>query len=103
MGKKDSTRKVYTKEFKAEAVCLAEKREKPVGQVARDLGLNESMLGRWMTEARKATGTELPAFPGRGRPRDEELTRLRRENRMLREANEILKKAAVIFAQSESQ
>jgi len=103
MGKKGSVRRVYTKEFKAEAVALAEKREKPVGQVAKDLGLNESMLGRWMTEARKAAGTGITVFPGRGKPRDEELTRLRKEVKVLKEANEILKKAAVIFAQSEPQ
>ena len=83
-------------------MALAEKREKPVGQVAKDLGLNESMLGRWMAEARKA-GTGTTVFPGRGRPKDEELTRLRKENKALKEANEILKKAAVIFAQSEPQ
>jgi transposase len=103
MGKKGLLRRVYTKEFKSEAVALAEKREKPIGQIAKDLGLNESMLGRWMAEARQATGTGLAAFPGRGRPRDEELVRLRKEVRALRASNEILKKAAVIFAQSESQ
>ena len=101
MGKKGSERRVYTKEFKAEAVALAEKREKPIGQVAKDLGLNESMLGRWMTEARKAANNGVTAFPGHGRPKDEELARLRKENKALRDANEILKKAAVIFAQSE--
>jgi transposase-like protein len=101
MGKKGLVRRVYTKEFKAEAAALAEKREKPVGQIAKDLGLNKSMLGRWMTEARQAAGTGTKVFPGRGRPRDEELTRLRKENKALKDANEILKKAAVIFAQSE--
>jgi transposase len=69
MGKKGSQRRVYTKEFKAEAVALAEKREKSVGQVAKDLGLNESMLRRWMVEAQGAVSTGVPAFPGNGRPR----------------------------------
>jgi len=101
MGKKTKERRVYTKEFKAEAVALAEKREKPIGQVAKDLGLNESMLGRWMTEARQAASTGITAFPGRGRPRDDELARLRKENKALRAANEILKKAAVIFANAD--
>ena len=101
MGKKGLVRRVYTKEFKAEAVALAEKKEKPVGQIAVDLGLNESMLWRWVTESRKAAGSGLAIFPGRGRPRDEELIRLRKENKALRDANEILKKAAVIFAQSD--
>jgi transposase len=92
---------VYTKEFKAEAAALAEKREKPVSQIARDLGVNENQLYRWVQRAREAGGTGLPPFPGHGRPRDEELPRLRKEVKTLREANEILKKAAVIFAQTE--
>jgi transposase len=103
MGKKGTDRRVYTQEFKSEAVGLVEKREKPVSHVAKDLGLNESMLRRWVSEARGTTGTGVTVFPGHGRPRDAELTRLRKEVKSLREANEILKKAAVIFAQSEPQ
>jgi transposase-like protein len=51
-----------------------------------------------MRQAREAVGIETKAFPGRGRHRDEELAKLRKENKALKEANEILKKAAVIFA-----
>ena len=40
MGKKSLERRVYTKEFKAEAVALAEKREKPINQIAQDLGIH---------------------------------------------------------------
>jgi transposase len=101
MGKKDTGRRVYTKEFKAEAAALAEKREKPISQIAVDLGVNESVLRRWTRQAREAARGGLPPFPGHGRPRDEELARLRKEVKALREANEILKKAAVIFAQTE--
>ena len=100
MGKKKSERRVYTKEFKLEAVALAEKREKSISQIAKDLGLNENVLYRWVHQARGAeNGIQL--FPGRGKTRDEELIRLRKENKSLRAANEILKKAAVIFAQEE--
>jgi transposase-like protein len=42
MGKKDKERPVYPKEFNAEAVALAQKREKPVSQIAQDLGSNEN-------------------------------------------------------------
>ncbi|MDR2795451.1 MAG: transposase, partial [Spirochaetaceae bacterium] len=77
MGTKDKERRVYPKEFKAEAVALAGKHEKPVRQVAADLGINENMLHRWIQQAREAGGSGLPPFPGHGRPRDEELTRLR--------------------------
>jgi transposase len=101
MGKRDKVRRVYTREFKAEAVALAGKHEKPVSQIARDLGINENQLYRWIQQARSSAGTGLPPFPGHGRPRDEELSRLRKEVKALREANEILKKAAVIFAQTE--
>jgi transposase len=101
MGKKGMERRNYSKEFKAEAAALAEKREKPISQIAEDLGVNESVLRRWMQQAREAAQGGLPPFPGHGRPRDEELARLRKEVKALREANEILKKAAVIFAQIE--
>jgi len=102
MGKKKPERRVYTKEFKLEAVALAEKREKSIGQIAKDLGINENVLYRWVHQARWVeSGIQL--FPGRGKPKDEELARLRKENKSLRAANEILKKAAVIFAQGEPQ
>jgi transposase-like protein len=104
MGKKTTERRVYTKEFKAEAVALAEKREKPTSHVAKDLGLNENVLYRWINQAREAARQPgVQAFPGHGKPRDAELARLRKENKALKEANEILKKAAVIFAQTELQ
>jgi len=103
MKKKGTERRVYPKEFKAEAVALAEKREKPISQIAVDLGINENMLRRWMQQTRESADSGLRAFPGHGRPRDAELARLRKENKALREVNEILKKAAVIFAQGEPQ
>jgi len=103
MGKKGTERRVYTKEFKAEAAALAEKKEKPVSRIAVDLGINENMLRRWMQASRESAGSGLQAFPGHGRPKDAELARLRKENKALRQANEILKKAAAIFAQGEPQ
>ena len=103
MKKKGIERRVYTKEFKAEAVALAGKRDKPISHVAVDLGINGNMLRRWIKQTREEADTGLKAFPGHGKPRDAELARLRKENRALRDANEILKKAAVIFAQGEPQ
>jgi transposase-like protein len=98
MGKKDRGRRVYTKEFKAEA--WVEKREKRVSQIAVDLGAGESAPRRWTRRAREAERGGSPPFPGRGRPRDEEPARLRKEAKAPREADEILKKAAVVFAQT---
>jgi transposase len=101
MGKKKPERRVFTKEFKLEAVALAKKGEKPISHIAKDLGLNENVLYRWVHQAQES-GNGIQVFPGRGKPRDEELVRLRKEVKSLRAANEILKKAAVIFAQAET-
>jgi transposase len=108
MGKKKTERRVYPKEFNAEAAAPAEKREKPVSHIAVDLGISEKILYRWMQVSRRAKESGIyqtagSPFPGHGRPRDEELSRLRKEARLLREANEILKKTAAIFAQGESR
>jgi transposase len=66
--KRSTERRNYSKEFKAEAAALAEKREKPISQIADDLGVNESVLRRWMQQAREAEQGGLPPFPGHGRP-----------------------------------
>jgi transposase len=71
MGTNDKERRVYPADFKAEAVALAGKREKPIRQVAADLGINENMLHRWIQQAKEAGGSGLPPFPGHGRLRDE--------------------------------
>jgi transposase len=91
METKDKERRVYSKEFKVEAVALVGKHEKPVRQVAADLGINENVLHRWIRQAREAGGTGRAPFPGHGRLRDESdftsaLTRLRKEVKTLREA-----------------
>jgi transposase len=101
MSKKGIKRRVYSPEFKAETAALIEKREKPVSQTAVDLGVNENMLRKRVQKAHEPAGDGLRAFPGHGRPRDEEPARLRKENKALRNANEILKKAAVIFMQGD--
>ena len=74
MTKKINERRTYTPEFKTEAVALAEKKEKPISRVAKDLGLNENVLRRWITRTREAAGSNVRVFPGHGRARDVELT-----------------------------
>jgi transposase-like protein len=86
MGTKDKERRVYFKEFKAEAVMPTGKHEKPVRRAVVDLGVNENMPYRWIRQSREAGGTGRAPFPGHGRLRDEELTRLGKENKALREA-----------------
>ena len=86
-------RRVFTAEFKRDAVTLAKERGN-VARAARDLGVHESVLSRW--KRRLDTAPERP-FPGQGKPQDPELAQLKRENARLTEENEILKKAVGIF------
>lgn len=89
-------RRQYSSEFKREAVQLVTQSGLSIAQVARDLGLNDNMVSRWKKEAEQ---NGQRAFPGQGHPQDEELSRLRRENEVLRQEREILKKAISIFSQ----
>jgi transposase len=82
-------RRSFTREFKTEAVRAAE-RSGNVAQTARDLGITPNALYRWK---RELAGDGHRAFPGNGSPRDEELARLRRENKRLHEELSIVKKA----------
>ena len=86
-------RRIFTEEFKRDAVRLLKERGN-VAQVARDLGIHESVLSRW--KKRLNPSPERP-FLGQGNPQDPELAQLKRENARLKEENEILKKAVGIF------
>ena len=84
-------RKNYTAEFKQEAVRLVTEQGYSMSQAARNLDININMLRRWKHQINEQ-GQE--AFPGKGRllPEQEELYRLREENKRLRMEREILKK-----------
>jgi transposase len=94
MGK----RRTYAKEFKERAVRLWAESGKSAEETGEDLGVKGYLIRRWKAEAAKAEEAGLKAFPGQGKPRDEELHELRKRVAELEEANEILKKAAAIFA-----
>ena len=87
-----STRRVYTAEFKQEAIRLA-KENGNLSAIARNLGLSVTVLQRW----KQASLERSNPFPGHGNPSDPELARLSRENARLQEEVEILKKAVGIF------
>ena len=81
-------------EFRQRAVELALLREKPVAQIAEDLGISDSCLRNWMAQADVDAGRREGLS---SRERDE-LVELRRETRTLKLENEILKRAAAYFA-----
>jgi transposase-like protein len=64
MGKQEQERRAYPQEFKDEAAAPARRQEKPVRQVAADVGINENMLYRWMQQARTAAGPAYRPFRG---------------------------------------
>lgn len=88
-----SKKKYYSPAFKEEAVRLAEASGNK-SQVARDLGIHATMIGRWQREM-QISGKQ--AFPGHGKLRDEEMFELKKENNRLKQEVEILKKAVGIF------
>ena len=94
---KPVTKRRYTAEFKAQAVGLVGM-GKPVAEVARDLGISEGGLYRWVRKGSKAAqfGSEGQRAEGE-EPAADELRRLRRENANLKLENDILKKAAIIL------
>jgi len=94
----EGNRRVYSEEFKKNAVTHSMTSEKTVEKVAQDLGISHSNLNRWRAQYRK--NGEL-AFPGNGKqkiiPQEEEIRRLKKELYDVRQERDILKKALAIF------
>jgi transposase len=83
-----------------EAVQLLQTSQKPLAQIARDLGIAESTLHQW----RKLFSEQgANAFPGSGHqaPQEEEIRHLKRENELLRQERDVLKKAIGIFSRGQ--
>jgi transposase len=95
----ERNRRVYSEEFKKNAVEHSMTSEKSVEEVAVDLGISHSNLRRWRAQHRK--NGEL-AFPGNGKqkltPQEEEIRRLKKELYDVRQERDILKKALAIFS-----
>ena len=92
--KKPRPRRSFTPEFKAEIVELCRRGDRSIGQVAKDFDLTETNVRTWVKQAEIDQGVR----PGLSTEERDELTKLRRENRSLREDVEILKRATAFFA-----
>ena len=96
----DQQRRRYTKEFKEQAVELTYSSGKQLREVAEDLGINASMLGRWRREMKE---NPRACFSGAGNVQHEsfeaaEIARLKKELAIVAEERDILKKAVAIFS-----
>jgi transposase len=90
-----SNRRRYSPEYKQEAVLLVQQSDLPVAEIARNLGINENMLRRWVKQAAESGKR---AFPGHGNPRDEEIAKLQKELRQVKKERDFLREAATFFA-----
>jgi len=100
MGTSKKKRATYTPEYRREAAHLVIDTGRPIAAVAREIGVGEQLLGRWVhaERGRAGGGTDAP-LDGDERA---ELERLRREVQELRMDNEFLGKAAAFFASKQN-
>jgi transposase len=90
-------RRTFSPEFKLEAVKLVRERGVTISQAARDLGLHQNVLRKWVRDHVENGAQAFPG-PGKQRPDDAEVSRLRRELAKIKAERDILKKAIAFFA-----
>ena len=96
----NTKRRVFSREFKVEAVKLITEKGYSIAEASRNLGVDYSVLRRWKNQLESDS---QHAFPGKGllKPQDEELRRLKRELQRVTEERDILKKALAYFAEDQ--
>jgi transposase len=86
--------KAFPREFRRDVVAVARKGEAPLSQIAKDFGISESCLHRWLKLADVDDGLR----PGVTSGESAELREVKKRNRVLEQENEILRRAAAYFA-----
>ena len=86
--------KAFPVEFRRDVVAVARKREVTLTQIAKDFGISEACLHRWL----KLADVEDGVRPGVTAAEAAEIRELRKRNRVLEQENEILRRAAAFFA-----
>ena len=93
--------RVYSDEFKREALELAENSEKSIAQIERDLGITKGMLYKWRARYQISDLPEKAIEPGEIEQLKARLRQMEHEIKVLRQEREILKKTVQIFSQDE--
>ena len=86
----------YPQEFRDDVVSIARKGQMPIAKVAKDFGITESCLRRWLAQ----DDVEAGIRPGVTKAENEELKALKRRNRELEMENEVLRRAAAYLSQA---
>jgi transposase len=84
-------REAFPLEFRRDVVAVARRREAPMSQIAKDFGISESCLHRWL----KLGDVEDGLRPGITQAEAAEMRELKKRNRLLEQENEVLRRAAV--------
>ena len=87
--------KAFPAEFRRDVVAVARRKEAPMSQIARDFGISESCLHRWV----KAADVEDGVRPGITQAEAAEMRELKKRNRLLEQENEVLRRAAIYLGQ----
>jgi len=92
-------RRKYSKEFKLETVRMFENGERSLAEIERELGITKGLIWKWRESLEKQTKKE-EAFPGNGKLTETEarIRQLERENALLKQDKEILKKVLVMYS-----
>ena len=88
--------KPYPKEFRDDVVAVARKGEAPLNQIAKDFGISEGCLHGWMKKADVEDGNRL----GVTDKQSAEVRELKKRNRLLKQENEVLRRAAAYLSQA---
>ena len=82
-------------EFRRDVVAVARRKEVPMSQIAKDFGISESCLHRWVKRAEIEDGVR----EGLTLAEQAEIRELKKRNRLLEQENEVLRRAAVYLGQ----
>jgi transposase len=83
--------KAFPEEFRRDVVAVARRKEAPLSQIARDFGISQGCVHRWVKRAEIEDGVR----EGRTLAEEAEIRELKKRNRLLEQENEVLRRAAI--------
>jgi transposase len=94
-GRRQHMPKAYPAEFRRDVVAVARRKESSLRQTAKDFGISETCLQRWVKRAEIEDGVR----EGLTLAEQAEIRELRKRNRLLEQENEVLRRAAIYLGQ----